>query len=108
MIASACSNQGEGERCEILNGNDDCNTEEGLICFPMTQLRNTNSDRCCPADRSRATHPVCKTSADPGGGDSAPPPDTGAPSPTPDAGPTPDADVEDAPSEAGDEDAADQ
>lgn len=108
MIASACSNQGEGERCEVLNGNDDCKTDEGLICYPEAQLRNANSDRCCPADRSRATHPVCKTTVDLGGGDSAAPPDTGPP-PAPDAGGQ-DANVEDAPSDAGDvdADAADQ
>jgi hypothetical protein len=105
LIASACSNQGEGERCELLNGNDDCKTDEGLICFPSAQLRNTTSDRCCPADRARATHPVCKTSVDPGGGDALAPGDTGTPF-TPDTGaPDVEAGTEDAGSDAGDNDA---
>ncbi len=108
VVASACSNQGEGERCEILNGNEDCKTDEGLICYPQAQLRNSNSDRCCQLDRSKATHPVCKTSVDVTG-DATPPPDTGPPT-TGDSG-GPDADAgEDAPSDAGDldADAADQ
>jgi len=108
-IGSACSNQGEGERCEVENNNDDCKTDEGLICFEANLLSNTTSDRCCPADRSKATHPVCKTSTDIGGGDAIAPADTG-PSPTPDTG-TPDADAggEDAPSgNDADADAADQ
>lgn len=59
FVGTACSNNGEGERCESENGNDDCKTDEGLICYPKGQL-NTNADRCCPADRTKATHPICK------------------------------------------------
>ena len=108
VVASACSNQGEGERCESLNGNEDCKTDEGLICYPQAQLRNSNSDRCCPLDRSTATHPVCKTSVDVNR-DATPPPDTGPPPTGDDGGPDADA-GEDAPSDAGDldADAADQ
>ena len=108
-VASACSNQGEGEVCEFLNGNDDCKTDEGLICYPQAQLRNTNSDRCCPVDRSKATHPVCKTSVETGG-DAMPTPDTGPPPTGDSGGPDADAGGEDAPSDAGDldADAADQ
>lgn len=95
-VASACSNQGEGERCESLNGNADCKTDEGLICYPQAQLRNTNSDRCCPADRSTAVHPVCKTSIDVGGGDASPPPDTGPPPDGDSGSPELDASLEDA------------
>lgn len=109
-IGSACSNQGEGERCEVENGNDDCRTEEGLICYPEEQLKNAGSDRCCPIDRSKATNPICKTSVDIGGGDATAPADTG-PGPTVDAE-TPDADTgspEDASSDADvDANAADQ
>jgi len=105
-IASACSNQGEGERCEALNGNDDCRTEEGLICYPANQLKDTNSDRCCPADRRKATQPVCKTSTDVGT-DATAPPDTGPP-PGAEAGAGADA-AEAGSSDAGeDADAADQ
>lgn len=78
-LASACSNQGEGERCEFTNGNGDCNTDDGLICYPQAQLRQgANSDRCCPADRSKASHPVCQTPLDIVE-DAATPADTGPP-----------------------------
>ena len=60
-IVAACSNQGEGEVCNTLNGSDDCETEKGLVCYDHNVLKNTTSDRCCPEDRSTATHPACKT-----------------------------------------------
>ncbi|MBX3261261.1 MAG: hypothetical protein KIS78_07125 [Labilithrix sp.] len=82
-FVAACSNQGEGERCEVLNGDDDCKTDEGLVCYPMDQLRNASSDRCCPADRSKATHPVCVTPTTVIG-DATTPADTG-PAPSEDA-----------------------
>ena len=104
-IVAACSNQGEGERCEVFNGNDDCKTGEDLVCTPFAQLRNTDSDRCCPVDRNKATHPICKAAQEEIDTDSATPPDTGPP-PTPEAS-TPDAapdasDDADAASDAGD------
>jgi hypothetical protein len=89
-IALACSNQGEGERCELRNGNDDC--QDGLICNP-TQYQG--SHRCCPVDSATATHPACVIPTSPITADSAPPPDTG---PIPEAGP-------DAPEDSGTEDA---
>jgi len=89
----ACSNQGEGERCESLNGDEDCKTDEGLVCYPAALLTNTTSDRCCPRDRATATHPVCKIPVEIIGTDGEAPPDTGPPIPSPDA------DVEDAGSE---------
>jgi len=79
-VVAACSNMGEGERCEALNGNDDCNS--GLVCYPAAQLSNNSpSDRCCPVDRSQARAPVCLTAVDivPDGGAPA---DTGPPSNT--------------------------
>lgn len=102
LALSACSNQGEGERCEFLNGNDDC--KDGLICLPATPQPNAglgvvnppfnNSDRCCPLDRSQATHPACVIPTSPVSDAATPPLDTG---------PTPDVSVEAAP----DVDAAD-
>jgi hypothetical protein len=89
-IFAACSNQGEGERCEILNGNDDC--KDGLICTSENLLRNANSDRCCPSDRSKATHPICKTASEIGLDGSTAPADTGPP-PSADAGSDADADA---------------
>jgi hypothetical protein len=89
-MVAACSNQGEGERCEVDNGDDDCRTGEGLSCYPEAQLKNAGSDRCCPRDRSKATHPVCKQSSNIDF-DAAPPPDTGPPPPKTDAGDASDA-----------------
>jgi hypothetical protein len=98
VALAACSNQGEGERCDSLNGNEDCKTDQGLICYPKGQLTNTNSDRCCPADRTKATEPVCQTPVDPVGNDATAPADTGPPI-------TPDANVSDADATAADADA---
>jgi hypothetical protein len=60
-IAAACSNYGEGEVCNVENDSDDCKTDDGLICYAAQALTNTTSDRCCPVDRSTATHPACVT-----------------------------------------------
>jgi hypothetical protein len=95
VVLGACSNQGEGERCDFLNGDEDCKTDEDLVCTQQNLLTNSTSDRCCPRDRSTATHPVCKTSVDIGAGDSAAPADTGPPS-------TADANVDDAGTDATD------
>lgn len=106
-IVAACSNQGEGERCEFENGNDDCKTDEGLVCYQANQL-NADSDRCCPADRSRSTHPVCKTTTDIET-DAQTPADTGPAPITPDATPAdPDAAPDAEPDAADAADAADQ
>jgi hypothetical protein len=115
LVLTACSNQAEGERCQTANNSDDC--QDGLICLVASQVNpNYNqSDRCCPVDRSQATHPACTLLQNPVAGDSAPPPDTGPVGP-PDTGvdtSTPaDAgiDADDAGDDAGDDaaDAADQ
>ncbi len=88
VTLAACSNQGEGDRCQAENGDDDC--QSGLVCLAATQkafngggpgLVNApynNSDRCCPYDRSTATHPACVLLQTTITGDGAPPPaDTG-------------------------------
>ena len=92
VTLAACSNQAEGERCQAENGNDDC--QDGLVCLAATQktfnggvgLVNApynNSDRCCPYERSTASHPACVLLQTTVTGDAAAPPaDTG---PTPDA-----------------------
>lgn len=56
-VGTACSNQGEGERCESLNGNDDC--ASGLICWEAIKIFQT-VDRCCPSDLTKATAAECK------------------------------------------------
>lgn len=73
----ACSDSTEGERCEVLNGNDDCSV--GLVCLRKEDVNAPykNGDRCCPPDRRSASHPACVLLQNPIAGDSAPPPDTG-------------------------------
>jgi hypothetical protein len=77
VILTACSNYGEGDRCEVLNGHEDC--ENPLVCTPKAQLNvpYNSSDRCCPENRATATHPACRVLENVVGGDAAPPPDTG-------------------------------
>jgi hypothetical protein len=75
IALTACSNYAEGERCQIGNGNDDC--DDGLTCTPSSQLVGSNSDRCCPADRSTATQPICSIPTSGIGTDAAPPLETG-------------------------------
>lgn len=53
-LFAACSQQGEGERCTIENGNDDCG--EGLVCTSAEQLGG-NADICCPPSGSE--EPAC-------------------------------------------------
>lgn len=113
IALAACSNQGEGERCEIANGNDDCKTSDGLICYDGTLLNGKPSGaRCCPSDRSKSTVAVCMTSIDISGGDATAPADTGPPSiDTGDAGDAGsdahDGSISDADSDANATDAAD-
>jgi hypothetical protein len=85
----SCSDQDEGDRCEIANGNEDC--KEGLLCLPerdVTPPYNTTA-RCCPQDRSLASHPGCRQATTPFDGGPTPP----------DTGPLPDVAV-DSPEEA--------
>jgi hypothetical protein len=82
-----CSGQGEGERCDIRadsNGDDDCAGD--LKCFAAGSLNGSNTDRCCPADRTQATTEVCKLPTA-SGIDAAPPPVDAAGSDAPTDGP---------------------
>ncbi len=41
-----CSQQGEGERCDLIkNGDADC--DSGLVCTASSRLRDHSTDRCC-------------------------------------------------------------
>jgi hypothetical protein len=81
LVLSACSNNAEGERCQVANNNDDC--ENGLICLASSQVNPSynSSDRCCPVDRTTASHPACTLLQNPVAGDSSPPADTGPANP---------------------------
>jgi hypothetical protein len=108
VVLSACSQQGEGDRCDFDNGDSDCG--DGLICLPKSNQsgRGTgigtvnspynSSDRCCPPDRTKATHPACTVPVTPTA-------DAGTPA---DSGPTTDSGSTDSGSDASDaSDAAD-
>ena len=97
VALTACSNAGEGERCQAENGNDDC--QSPLVCLAGGQKAfnggvglvnppyndNGNTDRCCPLDRAKASHPACVLLSTSGASDgSAPDGETG---PVPDATP---------------------
>lgn len=86
VALTACSNYEEGERCETLNGNQDC--KDGLQCTPKAQINTPydSSDRCCPVDRTKATHPACVILTTPITTDAAPP--------DANTGPTPDATID--------------
>jgi hypothetical protein len=74
-LAGACSNQGEGERCDQLadnNGDSDCN--DGLTC----QNIGNYGFICCPADRTQATTTQCALNNPGINADSSPPGDDGS------------------------------
>jgi len=51
LAAASCSNQGQGDRCDVNNGDSDC--ESGLVCTPLSVLpglndTSSNAAICCP------------------------------------------------------------
>lgn len=56
IFMGACGNAGEGDYCEVDNGNDDC--QNGLTCQPAG-----TGAICCPQDPALATTPGCSKSA---------------------------------------------
>ena len=59
VMASACSNQGEGAFCDPQNGNNDC--DDGLTCeaAPGLSRAMVNSNRCCPIPPAQPTTSAC-------------------------------------------------
>lgn len=81
LLAAACTGQGEGQRCQLGNGNDDC--QDGLICYAATDITlpgggSSNSDICCPVNRTAAVEEICKQANVTPGSDASIP-DTGTP-----------------------------
>jgi hypothetical protein len=64
----ACSSQGEGEYCDPLNGDNDC--QNGLKCEAAPGLSSSlaHNDRCCPTDTALAKTAACMVGAFDGGG----------------------------------------
>ena len=87
LSASACNNQGEGERCytnDGNNGNDDCSS--GLQCDSAAALGGAVASwatgvvgfgLCCPTNRAQATSSLCEVGA-PGGNPAPPSADAGS------------------------------
>lgn len=55
--AVACAKQGEGERCDLLSGNDDC--DEGLICISLDERNQGVGAVCCPREGDSKSA-ICK------------------------------------------------
>ncbi|WP_394837528.1 MSCRAMM family adhesin SdrC [Pendulispora rubella] len=74
-FAPGCSNQAEGERCSIDNGNSDC--ESNLECVSVGNGPSGSQFRCCPNPRTSSSSAACRgeTTAN----DATTPTDTGAP-----------------------------
>ncbi len=67
VLSASCTGQGEGERCQLANGNDDC--QSGLICYAANTITipgttsQSNADICCLPNRVASTEDICKLSA---------------------------------------------
>lgn len=61
----ACSEQGEGERCEgsASNPSDSEDCASGLVCKRSSELNNSDTPRCCPPDAAAASTNVCGTAS---------------------------------------------
>ena len=93
LVASGCSKQGEGERCDLNNGPLDC--EDNLVCKGEQQLsiQGRGVALCCPAVVDEATVDACRaTPTFPAEADAGPTaePQTETPAPEADAGAEPD------------------
>jgi len=85
-IATGCSRQAEGERCDFFNaGDQDC--DSGLVCTPCGALQQDSIDRCCrPGGSYSDTRCIPSANPDFGKDCSHPPSGTGGSSATGGAG----------------------
>jgi hypothetical protein len=59
LAFAACSDQGEGDRCDQNSGNKDC--ASGLFCVPSQELADKmQGDRCCPEVITANTDSRCR------------------------------------------------
>lgn len=94
LLGTGCSKQAEGERCDINNGNLDCET--GLVCAGEEEISITGRGvgLCCPI--TNPTVDACRADTSfPPEPDAGLPPAPPPPAPAPDAGgaSTPDAGI---------------
>ena len=64
---TGCSNQGEGERCDLGNGNLDC--QSGLLC---RQITSASYSLCCPPTDQTPSAAACSNVATPATVDASP------------------------------------
>lgn len=70
LSAPGCSQQGEGERCDVTkNGDADC--DDGLLCVKASELHEGITDRCCPPDGTESDTRCTRTTLMTTGGTSA-------------------------------------
>ena len=76
-LSLGCADQGEGERCDTLSGNEDC--ASGLVCTELETGSGEPLARCCPpkgekiSDDRCIQRPVATGTAGAGGSREAPP-----------------------------------
>jgi len=58
LLVASCSKQSEGERCDVLNNDADC--DSGLECVAAAELLNSEADRCCPPEGERIDDSRCR------------------------------------------------
>lgn len=81
LATGGCTLQGEGDRCSVANGSNDC--ESPLVCTKRELLTGSTVDRCCPTNRAQSTTVECSVtftgSVDAGTSPTEPLVDAGAP-----------------------------
>jgi hypothetical protein len=55
LAVPACSEQGEGERCDRAKAGGDSECDSGLICVPQSELLEELTDLCCPPEGQEST-----------------------------------------------------
>src|SRR5690606_12058792 len=71
LLATACSKQGEGERCDLLLSGETGDCESGLVCTAANALSDNSTDRCCPPEGQSFSEDRCAPKSSIGNGGSA-------------------------------------
>lgn len=70
LLATACSKQGEGERCDLLLSGETADCESGLVCTAANALSDNSTDRCCPPEGQSFSDDRCAPKSSIGNGGS--------------------------------------